>query len=380
MKVLFIGEYSNVYTELSKELKSRGINTFSISDGDYFKKYPTDYLLENVPVYNNVIAKAYRYFTFRLGLSGLLKFLKHWKKIKPHLQGNDVVQLINPVALTGFGSVVNLLLLHYLKNHNSRIFLSALGDDYYICDWFIKNDHRSDYYRTPLLKNILLPGWAAKYKYCLFYKRLNDYAIKISNRIIPGLNCYREAYIWTEKVTEVIPFPISSSKISQPIEFEDYKKVVIFHGWQKGNEKRKGNDVYDRVIKRVVEKYGDRVDYKVVQSVPFEEYLKLFSSSHIFIDQLYLEEYGYNALLGMAAGKVVFSGYNKEYLKKYPNYNGSQIGVFAELDEDKLFGQFCDLIEHTSLIHQISLNAVNHVINNHASPIVCDMYCKYWFA
>ena len=116
MKILFVGEYSNVYTELSAELKNRGIETFTISDGDAFKNYPTDFKIANVKKNNaSKISRIVNALLFRLGLDGIYIFLSRWRELKEVSKNYDVVQLINPVALSGFGSIPNLFYLHYLS-------------------------------------------------------------------------------------------------------------------------------------------------------------------------------------------------------------------------------------------------------------------------
>ena len=379
MKILFIGEYSNVYTELSKELKRLGHSTFCISDGDGFKNYPTDYLFKNeVKKTNSVLYKSIRQINYRLGLAGIWDFLKRWQKVKHLFSGYDIVQLINPVALTGYGSIPNLIMLHYVKKHNKNIFMSVLGDDYYVIEWFRRNERTCSYYNSDNFKNYLKTDVRYRYHRCFLYKYLNDYAVKISKGLIPGLGCYKHAYDWTNKVSSVVPFPLSADRIAKPLELKNGERVIIFHGWQKGSEKRKGNDIYDKVLKRIAEKYGDKVEYNVVQSVPFNEYIKLYNSCHIFIDQLYFPEYGYNALLGMAAGKVVFSGYYKTLMRDYPSYNGEVIGVSASSNEEELFSQFCNLIENVDELNTISRNAIDFVKNNHILNYVANLYLKEW--
>lgn len=379
MKVLFVGEYSNVYTELSSELKSRGIETFTISDGDAFKNYPADFKLKNFRKSNPSFCRKLLYtFLFRVGFEGVGTFIRNWNTLKKLSIGFDVVQLINPVALSGFGSFLNLRYLSFLQKHNKKIYLSVLGDDYYTVNWFIKNDFKSDYYKTDHLKQFCKPDWAFKYKYCLGYHLLNRYAISISKKIIPGLRCYREPYIWTKKVTCVVPFPVNKSRLGLPISIKPSEMINIFHGWQKGREHRKGNIVFDRVVKRLEEDYPDRIIYKVVQSVPYEEYVKLYSNCHIFLDQLYFEDKGYNGLLGMAAGKVVFSGFFDKALKEYPCYNGEIIGVDASRDEEDLYNKFKQLVEIPDKINEISNNAIEFVKNNHLSGVVADMYLSIW--
>lgn len=379
MKILFIGEYSNVFTELSKELKSRGHETFCISDGDNFKKYPADYLFINeIKETKSVIYKSLRQLNHRLGLSGISDFLKRWRKVKHLFAGYDVVQLINPVALTGYGSIPNLIMLHYVRKHNKAIYMSVLGDDYYVIEWFKHNKRTANYYNADFFTKYIKPDVRTRYSRCLFYKTLNDYAVKISKAIIPGLACYKHAYDWCNKTTSIVPFPLTSQKVGKPFHLSGDEKIVIFHGWQKGKEARKGNDVYDEVIKKVVSDHKDKVEYVIVQSVPFEEYVRLFNNCHIYIDQLYFPEYGYNALLGMAAGKVVFSCYNESYLSEFPTYSGEKIGICANMDPETLYNQFCEVINDISLMNTISKNAIEYVKNNHLSEVVTDLYLSIW--
>lgn len=378
MRILFVGEYSNVYTELSAELKRRGIETFTISDGDAYKNYPSDYRIKNTKNNRNLLSRLINAILFRLGLDGILEFKRNWSKLKELSVNYDVVQLINPVALSGFGSFLNLIYIHYLHKHNKRIYLSVLGDDYYVVNWFIDNDFKSNYYKDNHISQFLKPDWSFKYKYCLGYHLLNRYAIKVSSKIIPGLRCYREPYLWTKKVTKVVPFPINAERIGSVIKLKDNEPIVVFHGWQKGRENKKGNIVFDRVVKRLVIDYPEKVKYCVVQSVPYEEYIKLYNSCHIFLDQVFFEDKGYNGLLGMAAGKVVFSGFYEKALKEYPYYDGEAIGVDVSRDEEDMYLKFKQLIEMPSNIETISANAINFVKRNHISPVVADMYLNIW--
>lgn len=380
MKVLFIGEYSGVYTELIKGLKRKGVECFTISNGDGYKKYPADILLiNNVIPTKNFFKRTYRNIIYRFGLNGIFTFLIRWKELKKYFKGYDVVQLVNSVPLTGFGSIANLIMIKYVHKNNKHIFLSVLGDDYYTVKWLGNNYKRSDFFKEKnRIKNFIRPCPQFSYKYCLFYKYLNDYIIKISSSIIPGLLSYKLPYDFTNKTTNIFPFPIDESKIGNPIKIKENEPIIIFHGWQKGKDSRKGNDVFDRVIKKVVAKYGIKVEYRVVQSVPFDEFIKLYSNAHIFIDQLYADDKGVNGLLGMAAGKVVFAGFEKKALEAYPNYNGEIVGIDSYNDEEYLFKKFCELIDNPSLIEEISKNAIEFVSQNHLSDFVADLYINEW--
>ena len=84
---------------------------------------------------------------------------------------------------------------------------------------------------------------------------------------------------------------------------------------------------------------------------------------------MFFEDKGYNGLLGMAAGKVVFSGFYEKALKEYPYYDGEAIGVDVSRDEEDMYLKFKQLIEMPSNIETISANAINFVKRNHISRL-----------
>jgi len=382
MKILLIGEYSGVHTELCIALKKKGYIVKTISDGDGYKLFPTDIKVNSPISYNNHINKIS--FTIYLllvytGLKGIFDFIKIWKSLKKEIKGYDVVQLINPVALTGFGSVVNLFLLHYLKKHNKKIFLCALGDDYY---WVKNNMKKESKYIA--LKDINCFNFykqlhSTKYTYGFMYKKLNNYAVKISTKIIPGVYDYKRVYSWSDKISKLVPLPIDNDYIGYPIKIIKNEKIIIFHGWQKGKELRKGNIIFDIVAKKICKNFPDKVIYKIVQNVPYKEYIKTFNSCHIAFDQCFGFDKGVNGLLFMAAGKVTFTGMEKEAISSYPFYDSEKIyGINATPNEDYLYTQLSILINNPKIIEKISLNAISFVLDNHRSDYVANLYLEIW--
>lgn len=365
MKVLFLGEYSGVFMELSKGLNKIGIETFRVSSGDSYKKYSADYLI-NLKKQNRITSVFSSFF----GLSYLLDFIKLWPSLKSRIKNYDIVQLNNPRFLP-FGDLINMYILKYVSKHNGKIFLSVLGDDYYVDKWNYKYNKKMPLYTSITLKNKL--G-----KRGIWEKSLTDYCLEKCTGIIPGALYYKFPYQWSAKLCSVIPFACDEKKIGTPFILKDSEPVFVFHGWQKGKETRKGNDVFDRVLRKVVHKYGDKIIYKVVHNVPFEEYQRMYSSCHIFIDQLYASDKGTNGMYGMAAGKVVFSGFQKECLDAYLHYNGEEVGVPASLNENELFNQFCELIDNHKRMERISENAIKFVKENHEATVVAKQFLKTW--
>ena len=83
MKVLLLGEYSNVHWTLAQGLRALGHSVTVASDGDSWKNYPRDIDLHRKST----------------GKTDTLDFLFSVARALPFMRGYDVVQLINPVFL-----------------------------------------------------------------------------------------------------------------------------------------------------------------------------------------------------------------------------------------------------------------------------------------
>ena len=82
MKILLLGEYSNVHATLRKALIQLGHQVTLISNGDFWKNYPRDIDLSRTP-----------------GRWGGVCYTARLLTLLPRLRGYDVVQLINPMFL-----------------------------------------------------------------------------------------------------------------------------------------------------------------------------------------------------------------------------------------------------------------------------------------
>ena len=83
MKILLLGEFSNVHTTLAKGLRLLGHEVTLASDGDGWKDYPRDVDLRR-PSLGALSSAAY--------------FCRLIKKFR-QFRGYDIVQLINPIYL-----------------------------------------------------------------------------------------------------------------------------------------------------------------------------------------------------------------------------------------------------------------------------------------
>ena len=82
MKILLIGEYSNVHWTLAEGLRSLGHRVCVVSNGDFWKNYKRDISLVR-----------------HEGKIGGIRYLLETYATLPFLRGYDVVQIINPMFL-----------------------------------------------------------------------------------------------------------------------------------------------------------------------------------------------------------------------------------------------------------------------------------------
>ena len=82
MRILLLGEYSNVHATLEKGLRELGHDVTLISNGDFWKDYPRDIDLSR-----------------HNGIMGGVGYVARLLWLLPKMRHYDVVQIINPMFL-----------------------------------------------------------------------------------------------------------------------------------------------------------------------------------------------------------------------------------------------------------------------------------------
>lgn len=380
MKVLLVGEYSGVHTQLAKSLRENGVDVLTINDGDAYKKFKNDinigyHFYSSKNIFFKRLLNLYYILLLYSGLQGIFQIFKFLSEIKK-LKNFDVVQLINPVALSGFGSIVNIFFIRYLAKYNKNIFLCALGDDYYWVKGSILNKKQISMFTKIKLKYIYEYLHPFMYKYGFLYGFLNKYAISKSKKIIPGLYDYYFYYKDFDKCTDIIPILVEKKEDIKPFRFDGYP-IKVFHGWQPKKEARKGNDLFDQALMDLIKKHPLKVDYEIVGGVDYNTYIQSFNNSVIFLDQCYSMDRGVNALLGMANGKVVLSGFVKQLEEKY-NTQFNPVVVHVNPDVSDIFMKLEELILNPEKMEEISKNSIKFIEKYHSKEVVLSAYFKIW--
>jgi glycosyltransferase involved in cell wall biosynthesis len=376
MRILLVGEYSRFHNSLKEGLQQLQHDVTLIGRADHFKNYPIDISLE-ATFFQKKIPNAFRQLLFKVTnvdiafLEIAYRFYKHRKSFQKY----DAVQLINefPFATTPF---IERKLLKYIFKHNENVYLSSCGDDFHYVNYILNAD--LPYHMLTAYENDKsTKKW---FKYSLQYlskshEKLHHFVIENVKGIIPANFDYEMAYRNHKKVLPLVPFPINIDTLPfEPLNYDG--KVIIFHGVNKVNYLKKGNDLIEKALKIIEEKYPNRVEVITASNLPYEAYIKAYNQAHIIMDQLYGYDQGYNALEAMAKGKVVFSGAEKDF-QAYYNIE-KPVLINATPNVEDLVEKLSHLIENPEELIEIGKRARAFVEQHHEYTVVAEKYVHLW--
>ena len=358
MKILLIGEYSNVHNTLAKGLRQLGHEVCVISNGDFWKDYPRDI---------DVCRKEGR-------LGGMRLLLKLWTLL-PRMRGYDVVQLVNPMFFELKAERL-FFFYSYLRRHNKRIFLGAYGMDWYwvetctnkkplrYSDFNFGSELRTDAEAVREQRD-----WLGTTK-----ERLNKMIAQDCDGIITGLYEYHVCYnpIFPEK-TCYIPFPILSSTCT----IHNQLPLKLFIGISKQRSAYKGTDIMLKAAQDILKKYPQQAELKVAEGVPFEQYQQMMDDSDVLLDQLYSYTPAMNALLAMSKGMIVVGGGEPENYEILGETELRPI-INVEPNYDSVFHELEQLVLHPERIPELKQQSIEYIKKHHDYVKVAMQYVDFW--
>ena len=364
MKILLIGEYSNVHWTLAEGLRSLGNEVCVVSNGDFWKNFKRD-----ISLTRTTYSKA----------EGMMYLLKTLATL-PKLRNYDIVQLINPMFLELKAQRITSI-YKWLRRHNKKIFLGAFGMDAFWVEAGTKKPYIFRYSDfnigdTPIINDYTTEqaaDWTDTPK-----AELNRYIANDCNGIIAGMYEYHRAYIdrYADKLT-YIPFPIEAEKHDAIQYYTNDRKLRFFIGIQKTRSIYKGTDIMLRALERIEKDYPEECEILKAESVPFEEYSRMVNDCDILLDQLYGYSPGMNALLAMSKGKIVVGGAEEEC---YEILNENELRPMVNVvpDEDDVYDKLKWLIENKDKISTMQQESIEFVNRHHAPLKVAKQYLDFW--
>mgnify|MGYP001825922488 CR=1 FL=1 len=178
------------------------------------------------------------------------------------------------------------------------------------------------------------------------------------------------------KYLGMIPNPVNINKIKFKPN-NDLNIIRVFHGVNSLNYIKKGNRFFDEALAIIEKKHPNKVKVIRVENIPYKDYIKLYDSAHILLDQVYAYDQGYNALEAMAKGKVVFTGAEQEWLDYY-NLKEDTVAINALPDVDTIVNKLEWLIKNPNKILEISRNARTFIEKEHNYLKIAEHYLNVW--
>jgi len=358
MKILLIGEYSNVHNTLAKGLRQLGHEVCVISNGDFWKNYPRDI---------DVSRSEGR-------LGGIRLLLRLWTLL-PRMRGYDVVQLVNPMFFELKAERL-FFFYSYLRRHNKRIFLGAYGMDWYwvetctnkkplrYSDFNFGSELRTDAEAVREQRD-----WLGTTK-----ERLNKMIAQDCDGIITGLYEYHVCYnpIFPEK-TCYIPFPILSSTCT----IHNQLPLKLFIGISKQRSAYKGTDIMLKAAQAIQQKYPQQVELKVAEGVPFDQYQQMMDDSDVLLDQLYSYTPAMNALLAMSKGMIVVGGGEPENYEILGETELRPI-INVEPNYESVYHELEQLVLHPERIPELKQQSIEYIKKHHDYVKVAMQYVDFW--
>lgn len=324
MRILMIGDYSNLHACLAGELRRRGHDVTVVSDRGGHMQTDADQNLSRKP-----------------GLLGSIGYLYKVMASLPSWSGYDVVQLINPQFLKLKPDKLRMV-FDILKKNNRSVFLTLCGNDHY----FVKDCTETDLFRfsefrvgkekaplaieEPLRETgWLIPAHASYTEY--LYDNIDG-----AMSVLPEYDMSACRHMDHEKLTFTnLPIELKSYGFT-PLDLSGPTRILI--GMRGGMETQKGTAKMLGICRELEGEMPDRLKVDAVRNLSLQNYLKRLRESHIVIDQLYSYSPATNALQAMALGRITASGGQPEYYE-YIREESHPIFCLSPLEDDAIIKQ-----------------------------------------
>lgn len=363
MKILLLGEYSNVHNTLAKGLRRLGHQVTVASDGDSWKDYPRD-----IDLKRDLCSRT-----------GRISFLWRLMKALPSMRGYDIVQIINPIFFELKAERI-MPFYRYLRRHNGKIVLGAFGMDYYWVN--INTDIRplrySDFnigerIRTDIEAQRFRDEWEGTPK-----EKLNREIASDCDGIVAGLYEYWATYNEVPELRDkmhFIPFPIEMPENS-PVTY-DGGPLKIFAGISRGRSAYKGTDIMLAAAHEVQKRHPGLVELQIAEGVPFEQYSRMMEGSDAILDQLYSYTPSMNSLLAMSKGIIDIGGGEPE---NYDILGENELRpiVNVQPDFESVVREIEQLVLHPENINALKEQSVEYVHRHHDYMKVAQQYIDFY--
>lgn len=363
MKILFIGDYSNLHATLARELAGRGHDVTLVSDGCNHMKVGCDILLERRP-----------------GMAGSLRYLLDIAKAFPKLRGYDVVQFVNPHFFKLRPGKLRWLTTR-LRRDNGGLFLSLAGDD----GLFVRRCLDGETFRysefrigdRPTPYSLAHPEREQGYT----SQAVTEYTDFFYDTIDGGMAVLPEYYI---AARDTLGDRLCHTNL--PVDLQELQsgamdisgRIRVLVGMRSGYEISKGTDRLLAIARKAESLTDGRLETVNVRDLPWSRYREVLASCHINLDQLYSYSPAMNALSTMALGRVAASGAQPEYYDIIGERELRPVISLSPLDEESILDQLIRYASVPELLLAKGEESRRLVERHNAATLVATRYEAHW--
>lgn len=367
MKILFVGDASNMHNCLAQALRDLGHTAIVASNGSHWMNTNRDINLKRSP-----------------GKIGAVKYVLDVLRALPKMRGFDVVETCDDIFLDLKPAKVRRV-FDWLKQHNRCMVMGAIGTDYvyYSACHDGKTYRYSDYMVGDKPSPYALSSeYQAKHEDNWKLPLMREHSNHILGNIDGAISClweYHECYkpLLGDKLAYG-GIPIDTASVEPIILDREPEKVKFFIGIQRDRNILKGTDLLLEAARRTVDRYPTRCELTVVESVPYEEYIKMLCSSHVLLDQLYSYTPATNALLAMARGLVAVSGAEPEFYDLIDEHDNQPIINVSPLIEGDIDAKLEWLVQNKNEIPNLSRLSQEFVVKHNDAHVVAQRHIDFY--
>lgn len=367
MKILFVGDASNMHNCLAQALRDLGHTAIVASNGSHWMNTHRDINLKRSP-----------------GKIGAMKYVLDVLRALPKMRGFDVVETCDDIFLDLKPAKVRRV-FDWLKQHNRCMVMGAIGTDYvyYQACHDGKTYRYSDYMVGDKPSPYALSSeYQAKHEDNWKLPLMREHSNHILGNIDGAISClweYHECYkpLLGDKLAYG-GIPIDTASVEPIILDREPEKVKFFIGIQRDRNILKGTDLLLEAARRTVDRYPTRCELTVVESVPYDEYIKMLCSSHVLLDQLYSYTPATNALLAMARGLVAVSGAEPEFYDLIDEHDNHPIINVSPLIEGDIDAKLEWLVQNKNEIPNLSRLSREFVVKHNDAHVVAQRHIDFY--
>lgn len=363
MKILFLGDYSNLHACLATELRGRGHEVTVVSDGGRYMCTEADIMLDRRP-----------------GTWGTIRYLTDIARLWPKLKGFDIVQLINP-HFAALRPERLRPLLKKLKNNNGALFLTLAGDDHFFVkactttNLFRFSEFRIGTRRTEFAMSepIRESGWMLP-EVADFNQEVYD-TVDGAMSVLPEYDMASRPLLGDRLVFTNIPIDLKTLPYT-PLSGVSDGPLRIMIGMRKSMEIQKGTAQMVKIVEEMARYNPRRFAIDTVNSIPLADYLQHIQQAHIVLDQLYSYSPATNALQTMALGRIAGSGGQPEF---YRTIGWTDTEPILRLDPSvKIEDALWHILRNPEEMTQRSQLGRRLVEKNNDVSIVANRFEQHW--